>query len=430
MASVIYLSAIYRRIVTFGFTIRHSDFSQKVAGIFATRLLLVAVGLLTSVVISRILGPEGRGMYAVAFTFTALGIQFGCLGLSSSIIYFASRDPSTVPKLLGNTLMVCFGLGGIGVLLAWIIFFYFPHLSPVHGPLLVIALLGIPFGLAYLLFQSVFLGIQQVGVYNKITLGNRLLMLAMIGLLIYLHVVVVETVFAVSVVATVLGFGWTYYRLRNDVKAPPQLSVSLFKKTFDYGLRAYLSGFFAFLVLRVDLLMVKHMLGISQTGYYSVAGTMADILYLFPAAVASILYPKLSAMSSDKEKVKITKRIAALTISIMTASAIVAIMLAAPLLRVIFGEKFMPALPAFHVLAIAIIFFGVNNIFSIGLASMNFPWFAVYIWLIAAILNIGLNLFLIPWKGILGASIASLISYFFLMVVHYVYLTFWCHHES
>lgn len=59
-----------------------SDFVRKVAETFATGAFLRAIGLMTSVIVTRALGPEGRGLYGVAVTVGAIGVQFGNMGLA------------------------------------------------------------------------------------------------------------------------------------------------------------------------------------------------------------------------------------------------------------------------------------------------------------------------------------------------------------
>ena len=96
----------------------NSDLSQKVVETFVTRILLIGIGLVTSVIVARILGPEGRGLYAVALAVGAIGMQFGNLGLHASNTYYVSRDRSLLPLLVSNTLLVSFAFGGTGALLA------------------------------------------------------------------------------------------------------------------------------------------------------------------------------------------------------------------------------------------------------------------------------------------------------------------------
>lgn len=78
------LNSLYKRIVV-------SDFIQKGASTFANRILLLGMGLITSVIVARILKPEGRGLYAVTIAITAAGVQFGNFGLHASNTYHAAK---------------------------------------------------------------------------------------------------------------------------------------------------------------------------------------------------------------------------------------------------------------------------------------------------------------------------------------------------
>src|SRR5438552_7100507 len=88
---------------------------------YITRLLLIGVGFATTVIVSRTLGPSGRGLFAVAAAVSAIGIQFGNLGLHASNTYYVAKDRELLPVLIGNTLVVSFGIGGTAALFGWIL---------------------------------------------------------------------------------------------------------------------------------------------------------------------------------------------------------------------------------------------------------------------------------------------------------------------
>src|SRR5438552_2245317 len=56
---------------------RTSDFVRKVLETYSTQISLMCLGLITTVAVTRVLGPEGRGLYAVAMAIGVLGVQFG-----------------------------------------------------------------------------------------------------------------------------------------------------------------------------------------------------------------------------------------------------------------------------------------------------------------------------------------------------------------
>lgn len=405
---------LYRRLIG-------SDFTRKVAETFGTRLIVVGIGIAMSALIARILGPEGRGLYALATTVGAMGVQVGNLGLHASNTYHVARDRGLLAPLLANSLLLSFVLGGAGAGLAWIVFSLWPQSAPVHGLLLGLALIWIPFGLAFMLLQNLLLGIQEVRLFNKIELASRVLVLIFLAGVAVSGFVTVETVFAASLFAMVASFGGTLWQLRTRITSSLRPSLQLLKANLGYGIKLYLGAFFAFVLLRVDVLMIRYLLGTTEAGYYSISANMADLIYLLPTAVGSILFPKLSALRDVQTKWRLARK-AALGVGIAVCTLVALLMLLAePLVRILYGPAFLPSVGPFMILSVAMIFYAVNNMFAYYLASIGSPWFSVYIWIIGAAVNVVLNALIIPRLGMRGAAVSSLISYGLVLILHYTY---------
>ena len=401
-----------------------SDFISKVAETFLTRVFLIGVGLITSVIVARILGPDGRGLYAAAAVVGSIGVQFGNLGLHASNTYYASKDRASLPKLVGNTLLVSFAFGGLCAALAWVIFLLFPTLAPLKGILLVLALTWVPFGLAYMLMQNLLLAVQEVRTYNKIELLSKILGLGLICLIIIFGAVTVETIFSTGLIVLAIGGIWVLFRLSSYLDRPPILSLPLFKENIRYGLKAYLAAFFAFIVLKVDLLMVKYILGNEQTGYYSIAVTMADMIYMLPMVIGTILFPKLCAMSDCTEKWMNARKVLYVTSIVMVILVSFAALVAGPVVQLLFGKAFAPAVPAFVWLMPGIAMLSINSIYMNYFASTGMPLFTVYSPGIASIINIMLNIKLIPLLGIIGAAISSTFCYGGMLIASAIYISY------
>jgi len=400
------------------------DFIHKVAGTFVTQVLIIGIGLVTTAIVARVLGPEGRGFYALATMIGAVGVQFGNLGLHASNTFYVAKNPNWLPSLAANSLAISLGVGGSGAVLVWIVMSVWPNLAPVTGLLLFLALMWIPFGLAYMLLQNLLLGIQEIKAYNKIVLISRLLGVGLLGVVIVLKVVRVEIVFGVKLVAQIYAFLWVLWHLRPFLCRRPVLSWTQFKGNISYGLKAYLAAFFSFLVLRVDLLIVKQMLGAEQAGYYSIAVNMADMVYMLPVVIGTILFPKLSAMSSTREKWEYARKVMLWVGMMMMGLGFVAAIVAAPTVKLLFGEAFLPAVPAFLWLIPAVIVLSINTVFMNFFASIGNPNIVIYSPGIAAVFNIALNIKLTPFLGIVGTSIASILAYGLMMSLSLVYLFF------
>ncbi|MDI6842822.1 MAG: flippase [Anaerosomatales bacterium] len=400
-----------------------SDFVRKVAETMATRIALVGIGLVTSVLIARSLGPEGRGLQATIATITALGVQFGNLGLHSSNTYYVAQDRKLLPVLIGNSIVVGLGIGSAICLLAAATVAVRPGLSPLEPPLLALALVGIPVGLTYLLLQNLLLGIGEIRAYNMIELSTRIVMIVVLAMLIVARFVSVENVAIASLAVSGLAGLWALARLLSDASRRLTFSLTVLRDHMAYGFRAYLAALFSYAVLRADILMCKYMLGAEPTGQYSIAVSMADLVYMLPVVAGTIVFPRLAATSGRVERWAKAKRTTKWVAVLMVGLAIISALLARPAVGLLYGEAFVPAVPAFLWLLPGIVVLGVNTILMNYLASEGMPPIAVWSPAVASLANVGLNLWLLPRWGIRGAAIASTVAYSMMLGFSLVYLS-------
>ncbi|MCX5714236.1 MAG: oligosaccharide flippase family protein [Candidatus Omnitrophica bacterium] len=381
-----------------------SRFIRDISTTLATRVVLGIMGLFLSVLTARLLGPDGRGMYAVAVTLSALGVQFSNLGLHSANTYFVAGDRRLLGNLFANSLGLSFVLGGICALLAWGTFLIWPVFSNLRGNLLLLSLCWIPFGLAYLLLQNLLLGIQKIGIYNGIELVMQFSTAIIILVLIPLRAISAETVFMAGFITLIGSLLWLIGKFFSFVEGRPSLSLVLLKEHCLYGAKAYLSAIFVFLVMRIGVLMIQNMLGAQQTGYFSVAAALTDTACLLPAVVSTILFSRLCSMNSIGEKWKLVRKtVVVFGLGIMFIAVLLGCC-AGPLIALVYGNKFAPAAGVFVWLLPGFVFLGLQTIAVQFLNSIGFPREVVFIWAFAAIITIVLNVLAIPAYGIMGVA--------------------------
>ena len=393
-----------------------TELRRNVLETYGTRVLVVFVTFATAVVVARELGPAGRGLYAVAATLGAIGAQFGNLGLHASNIYFVAKDRTHLPALLGNTLAVV-AVSCLVAAVSGILFVYWPSLSPLHGTLLLLAMAFVPVSLAYLLTQGLLLGVNEVRAYNNIESAGKLLALALISILAVLHGHTVEPFFAATALSVIVTFLWALRRLRRVSTAPPRLSWAVFRHSIGIGLRAYTIAFFGFLLLRIDLLMVKYMLGATEAGYYSISQVLAENTMMFPVVIGLLLFPKLSALKEMEEKVRLANKAVLVTAALMLPAVVIAALAAAPVISLAFGRNFLPAVGPFVWLMPGTYFLGIETVMVQLLNSEGFPPIIVVAWIVSTLINVALNFWAIPHYGITGASVVSSACYFLMFVI-------------
>lgn len=389
---------------------RPSEFTRQVVHTIVSRVALLPLGVIVSALLARALGPAGRGELAVATAFATVCMQFGNLGLHTSNTYFVARQRDLLPTLTANTLALSLGLGSLVALGIGIVLTAFPGLAPVHGALLGLSLVWVPLGLASMLVQNLLIGIQQVRVRNRVEIGQQLIgILLLVGLL-ALGLATPASAYAASLLALVVALVWSLYRLGEHMDGRLRPSFDLLREHLRYGLKSYFTSLCAYLMLRVDLLMIQYMRGAEETGYYSVAVNMADLIYMIPATVSFILFPQLSALSDPRQQwrraVRVTLQMAALLVPI----ALVTSALAPWVVRLLFGPEFLPAVPAFRWLMPGIVAYGATFALPF-LMSVGLPAPVLLIWAGLVSLNVVLNWVLIGRLGFVGASVSSSITY-------------------
>ena len=387
-----------------------SDFAQKVAETFGTRVFLIAINAVNTILIARLLGPDGRGQYAVAIAIGAIGAQVLSLGLQSANTYFVARDRTLLERLTSNSLALGALVAALG-LVAFGAFALIPSASPLPLGLTALALATVPPTLLVLNLRHLLLGIGEVRPYNLIDLIAGVAGVAMTLALALSGAATPASLLVVAIAVASIGVGIAVRGLRPHLGRLPRPSAELARRCSGYGFRIYLTTGFGLLVLKSDLLVVQFEQGSGASGLYSVASSLADMLWILPSVVGAILFPRLSALTDLPQRWRLTLRTTAGTMVAFVPILALTALLAPIAIRVMFGAEFEPAAGPLRILCAAILFYGATSVFSQFLAARGVPWTVVVIWAAGFVLNLALNLILVPAIGIEGAALASLIAY-------------------
>lgn len=155
-------------------------------------------------------------------------------------------------------------------------------------------------------------------------------------------------------------------------------------------------------------------LGLNAVGVYSAAYAIGGLIYLFVSPIQFILFPELARMYDENQLDDVRLYMSHsikyfLLIGIPAASGLS--VLAKPLLEILTTPAFVNASLVIPFVAVGALFEGVYSIVINVTHLVKKTKYNFYIQLIAAVTNLGLNLLLIPIMGILGAAIATSISY-------------------
>lgn len=403
-------------------SIAAGNFASKVIETFGVRIFLIAVGLFITIIVARMLGPEGRGVFAVATSITMIGVQFGNLGLHAANTFYVAKDESILSTILGNSLFLAFFAVTIAVLILYFFFITFPSFSPVRdNEILFISLISIPIALSYLFLSNILIGLHKVREYNTLEIINKIvILLATASLFLFAHIAIEYFLLAILAgnVAALLVAKKIYKKSVQKIT----YSFELFKQHIRYGFKAYLAAFFAFMVIRSDILMVDYYLGAKEAGYYSIASSMAEMVYLLPTIIGMLLAPKIIQTDGYEAKLHIVKKTAWMTAGMMLLFCLISALIAEFMVKLLFGEAFIPSVHPFIWLMPGIILLSINTIFQNYFAAIGMPIVVIYSPFIALIANVTMNNYLISSIGITGASMSSSASYGIMLIISLLYV--------
>ncbi|MBT0812858.1 flippase [Litoribacter ruber] len=382
--------------------------------IFSAILQLCSV-----VVLARILGPEGMGLYTLTILIPQFLISILNLGLPSSLVYYVANGSYTLKVSLYHTnKFLLFYLPLVLVVAGICLFFFseqwFPELS---SKLIFIGLLCLPFMLAQNVQISLLQALSDFKSFNLLTILQPLSFLLGVGVTALLGSVDVIAVLRLFLLSQILVSIATRGRVLKLV--PQALEENFNDSTFEflsknlkYGLKAFFSNITAMINYRADLYLVGLLTNAASVGIYAIALQISERLFIISQAVSTVLLPKLSGLQEKKElQVQITNVVAKWSFLISILGGVSLFLLTKMLLVPFFGEDYLSSLQPLAVLVVAACFSSYSRVLSNAIAAKNKPEWNLYVGIITSVVNVGFNIWLIPNYGIMGAAYATLASF-------------------
>lgn len=334
---------------------------QAFSGAFWTFLQTFGSQLITfgvSVILSRLLLPSEFGLIAMLGVFIALGGSFINSGLSQSLIRTVDVDEEDYSTVFFFNLVV-------SIVVYALIYISAPSIARFYnqGQLeLIVRVYSITF------IINAFSTIQITRLSRMLDFKTQ--MLVSIPSLLFSSIVGVIMAFAgfgvwslvwsaivQSLVSTIQFWyytKWVPLWLFNKEK---------FKYHFHFGMKLLFSGILDILFTNAYTIIIGRYFAASQVGYYN----RANSLQMLPAStlssiVANVSFPLFASIQNDAVRLKVVyKKIMQMVIFLVAPTLIFMAILAEPLFRFLFTEKWLPAVPYFQILCLNGILYPIHS---------------------------------------------------------------------
>ena len=382
------------------------------AWLMAEKFLLMGGGLLLSILFARGLGSEDFGRFNYVLSFVMLFGPLFALGMFNVLLRELSKSPQNAPTIL-KTCLIARIVAGVTISLIAIAIIYW-YLGDTWKFATISLLLVCHITNGFEVYERWFQHKSNNEVLVKWRVCNFAVFMLLKFYLLYIDAEFSTILILVSieVVCKNLGYGFLYRRYQ-DYEYKGHYDHQVFKDVFEQSKYLIVAAFAAIVYFKIDIIMLEAMRPISEVGIYSVAAKISEVCYILPQVVITAMYPNLLeiAKTQPKRYEALLQRgfdwlfICALGISVVT------FFVSPWIVGLLFGEEYMLAGQILQLHIFASLFVYMRVLLSQWLVTISFAQFALFRESSGAIVNILLNLWLIPIYGVWGAAIATIISY-------------------
>lgn len=393
--------------------LKNNSIFNNISWLFIEKVIRMAINMFIIIWLTRYLGPEQFGLFSYVQSFVGLFIAFAALGLDNIIIKELVKHNSKMYELITTGFWLKLA-GAFFVIILIIITINF--ISNDNQTNLFIFIISIT-----MIFQSVnvFDFYFQSQVKSKFTVYAKLISL-IISSFIKISLILNEAplilfVYVILLESLIFAFFLTYYYIKynsniiiKNFKFNKNLAISLLKDSWPLILTSVVISIY----MKIDQVMIKEILDNQAVGQYAAASILSEAWYFIPVIICSSFFPAIINSKDISEKVYYDRlqKLFNLMVWLSIAIAISVTFINQWLVDILYGIQYS------ETASVLLIHIWTGVFVFLGVASGK--WYIIenlqilYFWRVffGMVINIILNLILIPKYGIQGAAYAILIS--------------------
>lgn len=388
-----------------------------------TQIPTQILGIICGVFITRMLGPEGRGVYAIFYADIALFSTILGFSINTAITHFKASNFFPEKTLISVSILfsIVTILLSFALLIIWLnlpiadLLFPSEHISWTY---LLLFSIFIILGQFNTLYAAFFQGARKFDVVNKVLLLNSIYNLIIFGIAFIMHhymllsIGVTQVLFMAGLVLLLNAFQWhVHYRkhftYQINLRVKWQTEIKPFFAFMGLG---HLSSVINFFNYRLVLWVLAYYLDHQQIGIFSLGAGLAQLIDFISIPLAQVLMPYLSAETAENRWPMFVKY-ARLHFSIVLVLGALSVLIAVPLIPVLYGVAFAQSAHVFYMIVGGVILATQTRQIAVFFISSGKIRLNLYATITGFLLTFGFNIWLVRDYGIYGGAIAQTITY-------------------
>jgi O-antigen/teichoic acid export membrane protein len=385
-------------------------FYRDVIGVFNSNVFSIIAGLLASIILARVLGPDKYGIFSALVIIPMIVVSLTHLGIRGSAIFHVGKGHFDKNELASTVVLLLIIASVLGMIISALTYWIYDE--PNFTVLMIgLVLLVIPGRLAIIYIGGLFLGNDEINKANRMNWITNAINLALIAALVWgFGYEILGAIIAFIVSGSIVAI-YGLILIRKSFQIRLKIHKDIIKSLLKLGLLFSVSFFIIQLNYRIDILLLEKMKDATEVGLYSLGASIAEQLWQLPLAIGIVVFSRTAGSKNQSEIAGTTAVLLRLSFLFSVVAATAMFFLVPYLIPPIFGDEYIPSIRIIQLILPGIIMVVVFRILSGHIAGLGKPEVTLYIFLPALILNIILNLLWIPEYGGEGAAMATNVSY-------------------
>ena len=361
-------------------------------------------------IVARHIGVEDTGIYFFVLSFTTIFVIFVDLGFSNVLIREAARAQEKMQHYIATVLSIKLLFAVFTYIIA-ITTIYLLGYDIVVRQLVCVSAITMLFDSLNLTLYGVFRAYGNLVYEASASVMSQLLTLVLGSIFLWLDYPLIFLMYAFlisSILNSVFATSMLYRRYKLNIKI--SYDRVLFRHMLPIVIPFALAGIFGRVYSYIDSVLLSKLAGNIAVGLYSVPHKIANAFQFIPLAVVAAFYPRFSEyFIHDRKKLDYAFHQGIKYLALVALPVSVGIyIIADPLVHAFFSTEYVGSILALKIFMIGLFFGFVNLFFGALFNACNRQVFQTILIAIVMVLNIILNIVLIPRYGVYGAAFASI----------------------
>lgn len=390
------------------------DTSYQVGG----KVIISVLGFLTTALLTRFLGVTQFGEYNLIGTIAGFITLFADFGLATYVIREVASERAN-KDFINHIFSLRLYIALLSLIIVCSSIVFLPYSSTVKVGIVISSVAGF-----LLLLSSVFWAFYQGKLHFKrvvgIQIASSVIAFVLTLILIYLHYSLLWII-SVTLVSNGVGLVLSIGDFRKSSLFTKNISAykKILYEVWPFGVGLILSIAY----FKIDTIMLSFYFDPSvrpDVAYYSIAYKIFEVLLVFAGYFTSTLFPVFSQPRSEKEFKKIYEKYFLLTFLLALGGGIGMFVFAPVLIQILGGNDFINATSSVQILSISL-FASILSGFFLNIAIVgNKQVLLIKFALLAIVVNVILNVLILPKYSYIGASVTTVVTQIFILITYIV----------